>query len=121
MPLYFHEMRVPGQRLATDESGHCRMGLSKLLGFLPTAGLLWLLFRFAPTGIGVVLLHGLPERFGLLSQVLLIDNAILVHDKRHHAGRAVFGGIGHEREALGHFAVHDVALCSVGGMLPLAR
>jgi hypothetical protein len=81
----------------------------------------WLLFHFAPARIGVVFLHGIAERFGLLAQVLLIDNAILVHDKRHHAGRAVFGGIGHEREASGYFAAHDIALCAVGGTLPLAR
>jgi len=27
----------------------------------------WLLFHVAPTGIGVVFLHGLAERFGLLA------------------------------------------------------
>src|SRR5690242_3096286 len=89
--------------------------------FLPAGSLRLLLFRLTPTGIGIVFLHGLAECFGLLAQFPLINNAILVHDKRHHAGRAVFGGIGHEREALGHSAVHDVALCATGSILPLAR
>src|SRR5882672_6360262 len=34
----------------------------KLLAFLPTGGLRRLLFHLAPTGIGVVFLHGLAER-----------------------------------------------------------
>jgi hypothetical protein len=81
-------------------------GLSKLL----TASLLWLLFRLAPTGIGVVFLHGLAECFGLLAEVLLINNAILVHDECHHTGGALFGGISYEGESLGHSALHYVTL-----------
>ncbi len=46
-----------------------------------------------------VFVHGFAECFGLLAEVLLVDNAILVHDECHHTGGAVFGGISYEREA----------------------
>ncbi len=74
-------------------------GLSRIATFLPTGSLRRLLFRLAPTGIGVVFVHGFAECFGLLAEVLLVDNAILVHDECHHTGGAVFGGISYEREA----------------------
>src|SRR5580658_6088542 len=92
-----------------------------MLGFLLGGGLRRLVFCSAPSGIRIVFLHGFAEGFGLLAEILLIDNAIPVYEKGHHAGGAVLGGISDEGEALGHSAVHDVILCASGRMLTLAR
>ena len=92
-----------------------------MLGFLLARGLWRLVFRSAPSGIRAVFLHGFAEGFGLLAEILLIDNAILVYDKRHHAGGPVLGWISDEGEALSHSAVDDVVFCAFGRMLPLAR
>ena len=49
------------------------------------------------------------------AEILLIHDAVLVHDERHHAGVAVFGRVGDERNAAPELAVHQViagaALC----------
>src|ERR1700689_1558985 len=92
-----------------------------MLVFLGFGGLWRLVFGLAPRGVGGVFLHGFAQGFGLLAEILLIDSAVVVHDKRHHSGGAVLGGISDESEALGHFAFGDVVFCSAGGMLALAR
>jgi hypothetical protein len=52
----------------------------QILGFLRFGGLWRLVVGFAPSRIRVVFPHGFAEGFGLLAEILLIDNAILVHD-----------------------------------------
>src|ERR1700677_3985335 len=92
-----------------------------MLGGETLGGLCEFVFRLEARGIGVVFLYGFIERFGLLAEIAMIDIQGVVHDKGHHAGGAVLGGISDESEALGHFAFGDVVFCSAGGMLALAR
>jgi hypothetical protein len=58
----------------------------QLVGFLLGRSLQRLLFRLLPTGVGVVLLNSYPEHLGLLAEVLLVHNSILVNDEGHHTG-----------------------------------
>jgi hypothetical protein len=52
-----------GSKLSDTMSGAYR----QLLGSPPAGSLGQFLFRFAPTRIGVVFLHGLAERFGFVT------------------------------------------------------
>src|SRR5271166_4223215 len=91
------------------------------LGFRLASSLLLLLFSLLPTGIGVEFLHRLGENIGLLTEILLVHDSILVDDECHHARRHVFRRIGHESETLGHFAVYDVTFRTARAILTLTR
>jgi hypothetical protein len=67
----------------SDDLGEAR---KYYLGFLRPAGLWWLVFGLAPSGIRVVFLHALGENFGFLTEIFLIHHSIHANDEGHHAG-----------------------------------
>src|SRR5208282_2952866 len=80
-----------------------------------------LLFSLLPARTGVVFRHGFTENVGLFAEIFLKYGSILVNDEGHHARRSVFRRIGHESEALGHFAIHQVTLRAAASILSLTR
>src|SRR5208283_958708 len=89
--------------------------------FRPTGRRGFLLFRFLPTGVGIVFLHGCGESARLLAEVPLKYDSILTNDECHHARRSVFRWIRQESEPLGHLAVYDVVLRAAWATLSLTR
>ena len=69
-----------------------------------------------PGFVGVEFGDGARVLAGFGAQVFLDDDAVLIDHERHHAGRAILGRIGDEGEAVGHLAVHDVALRTAGSV-----
>jgi len=96
------------------------MKRSRLIGFRVADRHLRLLFRFLPTGIGIVFLQTFGQNTRLLAEILLIDHSVLAHDECHHARRPVLCRIGQESKTPGHFAVYDVILFAAWTTFPLA-
>src|SRR5271156_2585402 len=92
---------------------------TRLLGLFFVRRLLLKLPRFIPAGIGVVGFHGFSGRVGFLAEVLLVHHSVFADHERHHAGIAVLSGIGHEREAAGHFSGNNVVGRATGSTLSL--
>ena len=78
-----------------------------------------LLLRRGPAGIGIELGHCGSGLCSGAAQVLLEQHAILVNDERHHAGVAVFSGIGDESKTAGHLSIDHVVLRAAGRVTPL--
>ena len=55
----------------------------------------------------------------LARPVPLVHPALLVHNKRHHAALAIFGGPRHERKAADHFSVDDIIVFAAGRVFAL--
>src|SRR5215469_12425255 len=68
-----------------------------------------------PALVGIELGHGGGDFGGVLAEVFLVDNSILVHDKGHNARVAVFGRIGNEGEAARKLAVDEAVFRSAPG------
>src|SRR5262245_3548086 len=79
-----------------------------------------LILHLGPAAVGVVVLDGGGADFGLLAEVLLIDPAVLIDDKRHDAGIAVVRRPGDHREPAYHVPVDHVVVAPAGGILPLS-
>src|SRR6185369_2697865 len=77
--------------------------------------------RGHPRRVWVVRRHGLRDVGGLVTEVLLVDDALRPDDERHHAARAVLRRIRDEREAARHLAVLEVALGAAGRVRALLR
>ena len=56
----------------------------------------------------VIDLHGCCSLGGVLPEVLLVDDAALVHDERHDSRRPVLCRVGHHGKAKDHPAVDHV-------------
>src|SRR5262245_16922747 len=69
-----------------------------------------------PGAIRIELLDRASQRLGLRTQILLVDDAVLIHQERHHTGHAVFGGERHHREASDQMAVGQVIVRSAGSI-----
>src|SRR5262245_52314329 len=63
-----------------------------------------------PRRVGVVEHHLSGERVGIRAEVLLVDDALVVHDEAHHAGDVVLCRPRHQREASRHRVANHVAL-----------
>src|SRR3989442_3061741 len=72
--------------------------------------------RLRPGAIRVELLHSLGEGARLRSEILLVDDAIVIDEEGHHAGGAVLRGEGHQRKPPDHAAAHDVIVLAAGGI-----
>src|SRR3954468_16183453 len=68
-----------------------------------------------PAFAGVEGFHFGGELFGVVAEVLLVDDTVGAHGEGHDAGIAVVGGPGDDGEADGHLAVDDVIDGAVGG------
>ena len=80
-----------------------------------------LFFHFLPSLIGIVLLHRGGNGSGILSQILLKDLAIVVHDESHHSGVSVLRRIRNHGKAADHLSLHQVTVCAAGRVFPLRR
>src|SRR6267142_3702783 len=79
------------------------------------------LFRLVPGGIRIIDSHRLCKLCGVGTKVLFVDGPRLVDNQSHHTRRAVFGGIGDERESSSHPSVGDIVPGSARCMRSLAR
>src|SRR5271170_8162211 len=79
-----------------------------------------LLRGYRPSLIGIELGHGGCCLCCISSQILLQQDAVLVDDERHHAGVAIFSGIGNEGKPAGHLSIDDVVLGAAGYVRALA-
>ena len=52
--------------------------------------------------------HIRSDAAGVLAQVLLINDAVIIDDEGHHARIAIRCGVSDEREAADHLAVDDI-------------
>src|SRR5271165_1750224 len=91
-----------------------------LFSFQVASIFLLLAFSPLPSGIGLVFPHSFGENIGLVAEISLIHDSILVNDEGHYSGRPVFRRIGHESETLGHFAVYDVTFRAAWATFSLA-
>src|SRR5271165_6240889 len=73
-----------------------------------------LLFGLLPARIRVELADIACDFRGLRAEILLINDAVLIHDEANHAAAAIHGRVGNQREAIAHLAVDDIA---AGGTL----
>src|SRR5208282_712669 len=64
--------------------------------------------------------HVARNRGGLGTEILLIDDAVLVNDERHYPRVAVSRRKCNYSEAAGHVAIDDIALGAAGRVRPLA-
>src|SRR5215468_3786383 len=74
---------------------------------------------FLPARVRVEELHLLRQRRRVGAEVLLIDDAVVVHDEGHHAGGAVLRGEGDHAEAADHVPVGHVVRGAAGRIRPL--
>src|SRR5215467_13552218 len=74
---------------------------------------------FLPARVRVEELHLLRQRRRVRAEVLLIDDAVVVHDEGHHAGGAVLRGEGDHAEAADHVPVGHVVRGAAGRIRPL--
>src|SRR5215471_17319253 len=75
---------------------------------------------FLPARVRVEELHLLRQRRRVGPKVLLIDDAVVVHDEGHHAGGAVLRGEGDHAEAPDHVPVGHVVRGAAWRIRPLA-
>ena len=68
-----------------------------------------------PALVGIELGYRGSDFGGVLTEVLLVDHSILIHDKGHHARVAVFGRIGHERKAARELAIQEIVFGATFG------
>src|SRR5262245_3203297 len=74
---------------------------------------------FLPARVRVEELHLLRQRRRVGPEVLLIDDAVMVHHEGHHAGGAVLRGEGDHAEAADHVSVGHVVRGAAGRIRPL--
>src|SRR5215470_10358333 len=74
---------------------------------------------FLPARVRVEELHLLRQRRRVGAEVLLIDDAVVVHDEGHHAGGAVLRGEGDHAEAADHVPVGHIVRGAAGRIRPL--
>src|SRR5690349_20444871 len=87
------------------ESDLCYQPDRQVHRFVTTGGGL---LDLGPARIRVVLGHLRDDGVGLVAEVLLVDDALLVDDEGHHAGHRPLRRPGDEREAGYHVAIDDV-------------
>src|SRR5436190_10772345 len=80
--------------------------------------LTWLLHSL-PGFVGIELRDLLRCRLGRGPEILLIHDAVVVHDERHHARIAVGRGPRNQPEAADHLSLRDVLVCAAFGVRPL--
>src|SRR5262245_26155597 len=73
-----------------------------------------------PAAARIERLHGRDGAVRLGSEILLVEDALVIDEERHHAGIAVLRRIGHQREAADQLAARDVIQRSPVSALPLA-
>jgi len=56
--------------------------------------------------------HCISDLFGIRTEILLVHDAVLIHDEGHDAGGAIDGWIRYKGEPADHLAVREVTLCS---------
>src|SRR6185436_19085500 len=76
--------------------------------------------RHRPRRVGIVCRHRFGDLRRILPEVLLINAALLVDDEGHHAGLAVFGGPGHQREATDHVSIDYVIIFAARRVIALS-
>src|SRR5262249_7703512 len=73
-----------------------------------------------PARVQVVTLQVRRQLAGFRSQILLIDQSLLIDDERHDAAAAVFRRPGHDGKPTDHVSVDDVIVLAAGSVLALA-
>ena len=76
---------------------------------------------FLPGLIGIEPRHALGQRRRVVTQILLVDGAGMIHEERHHARIAVFRGKSEQRKSPDHLAPDDVIEHATGRVRPLPR
>src|SRR5271157_6372273 len=79
----------------------------------------WLFWHRTPALVGIELRHRFRQLSGVLAEVLLVHNSVLVDDEGREAGIAILLRIGDEGEASGHLSVHDVIFRAAFGIRTL--
>ncbi len=77
------------------------------------------IYRHLPGLVRVKPCHRLGGLGSVLPKVLLVNNSVHVHNKRHDSGIAVFCRVSHQRKTADHLAICNVIVCTSGGVLSL--
>src|SRR3989304_1127885 len=72
-----------------------------------------------PGAVGIKLRHALSNRLGLGAKILLIDHAVVIHDKGHDTGRSILRGKGDQGEAANHPVADHIVVRAAWSILPL--
>ena len=70
-----------------------------------------LLVHRIPSIVGIVLGHGRCKGLSVGAEVFLVDDAILIHDKGHHARSPVLRWVCDKRESADEITLHGIVLC----------
>src|SRR3989304_3523572 len=72
-----------------------------------------------PGAVGIELRHALSNRLGLGAKILLMDHAVVIHNKGHDTGRSMLRGKGDQGEAANHLVADHIVVRAVWSILPL--